>query len=108
MQRQSVASVRRLRSDRTHRRQRGWRDRGYGPSPIYVNDFGSSNPLRYSRVSRRSAFLSSTKVSDFPSNTRLWPAWYEMLPRCGGDDEGCPPYTSQLRSFGSPARLASL
>ena len=39
-------------------------------SVSYVNDFGISNPLRYSRVRSSSAFLSSTKASFLPSNTR--------------------------------------
>ena len=53
----------------------------------YDIDLGISNPLRYSRVRSRSAFLSSTKVSVLPSNTSARPARYEMLARCGSVDD---------------------
>ena len=72
-----------------------------------LNELGISNPLRYSRVSRRSACLSSTNFSALPSNASARPTRYEMLPRCGSVDDRCPSRTSQVRSFGSFARIAS-
>ena len=43
-------------------------DPGLTPSKYQENDFGISKPFRYSRVSRASAFLSSTNFSALPSN----------------------------------------
>ena len=50
---------------------------------VAANDFGTSKPFRYSRVSSASAFLSSLNVSVLPSNTSECPTRYEMFARCG-------------------------
>ena len=57
---------------------------------VAANDFGTSKPLRYSRVSSSSAFLSSLNVSVLPSNTSEWPTRYEMFARCGSVDGQVP------------------
>src|ERR671931_1192958 len=83
-------------------------DSGFWRERDYVKDFGISNPLRYdSRVSSRSASLSSTNRSLFPSNTSARPTRYEMFARCGSVDERCPSMMSHASSFGLPARMAS-